>query len=186
MALPQGERNRIREKADNLPQLPHLRPADPPRTYYCRDGSAGSMLVTMLSANRNLHSPVAAAMTLAWLTRGRMYVDASTLHSISGNRTDLKPRWLAGFATVLGIPAADLAAVTGIDLHEPPPPDDPPADDMAELLWACRRLTINQIDDLRLEAKTMLVEVPAGASDEDWNRVYRQSDGTWWGAPRRQ
>lgn len=100
-----------------------------------------------------------------------MYVAASTLHSISRNRTVLKPAWLAGFATVLGIPAADLAALTGIDPPEPLPPDDPPADDMAKLLWACRRLTIDQIDTLRLAAKAMLVEVPADAPNEDGPRL---------------
>ncbi|MEU7864906.1 hypothetical protein, partial [Nonomuraea sp. NPDC049141] len=183
MALPSDQQARIRETVEHLPQLPPIRPADPPRTYYRRDGSAGSMHVTMLCANRNLCSPVAAAKTLARVTGGRVYVAASTLHSISASRTVLKPAWLAGFATVLGIPATDLAAITGIDLPEPPPLDDPPAADMAELLWVCRRLTTSQIEHLHLEAKAMLVEVPANASDDDWNRIYKRTE-TWWGAPR--
>ncbi|MGP4104575.1 hypothetical protein [Nonomuraea sp. KM90] len=184
LALPSDQRARVRETVEQLPQLLAARPADPPRTFFRRDGSAGSMLVTMLCANRNLYSPVAAAKTLARMTRGRMYVSASTLHSISAGRTALKPALLAGFATVLGIPAADLAAITGIDPPEPLPPDDPPATDMADLLWACRRLTTNQIEHVHREAQAMLVEVPANAPDDDWNRVYKQNE-TWWGTPRR-
>ena len=30
----------------------------------------------------------------------------------------------------------------------------------------------------------MLIAVPDGASSDDWNRIYRSHDGTWWGAPR--
>jgi hypothetical protein len=184
LALPADQRTRIRETVEHLPQLPRIHPADPPRTYYRRDGSSGSMLVTMLCANRNLHSPVAAAKTLALLTRGRMYLAASTIHSIAGGRAPLRPTWLAGFATTLGIPAADLAAITGTDLSEPPLPDDPPAAEMAELLWDCRRLTASQIERVRAEAEAMLVAVPNDASSDDWNRVYHHH-GTWWGAPRR-
>lgn len=58
MALPSVERALIQEKADNLPELLRVRPADPLQTYSSRDSSAGSMLVTLLCANRNLYSPV--------------------------------------------------------------------------------------------------------------------------------
>lgn len=184
MALPADQRTYIREMVEHLPQLPRIHPADPPRTYYRRDGSSGSMLVTMLCANRNLHSPVAAAKTLALLTRGRMYLAASTIHGIAMERTRLKSAWLTGFATTLGIPAADLAAITGIGLPGATPPDDLVAAEMAELLWNCRRLTASQIERVLTEARTMLVAVPNDASSDDWNRVYRQH-GTWWGAPRR-
>ncbi|WP_067830311.1 hypothetical protein [Actinomadura kijaniata] len=185
MALPAEQRTHIHQTVQQLPQLPRIRPADPPRADYRQDGGIGGMLVTMLCANRNLHSLSAATETLTRLTRGRMYLAASSLARIAaGLRSPLKPTWLHGFAIALGIPAADLAVITGIDLSEPPPPEDPLAAEMAQLLWNCRRLTASQIQHLHAEAKATLVAVPDHASSNDWNRVYRQH-GTWWGAPRR-
>ncbi|MGV9387281.1 hypothetical protein ACWDRB_66710 [Nonomuraea sp. NPDC003707] len=130
-ALPEDQRAHLRETIERLPQLPYVRPADRPRTYCQGDGGFGEMLVTMLCVNRNLHSPVAATKTLALSTRGRVYLSASTIHSIAAGRAPLKPIWLAGFATTLGIPAADLAAITGIDLSEAALSHDPLAAEMA-------------------------------------------------------
>jgi hypothetical protein len=188
MALPADQRTHVRETADQLPQLPHIHPADPPRTYYKNDGGFGAMLVTLLCANRNLHSPSAAARILGDL--GGVYLAASTINSIGGGRVPLKPIWLVGFATTLGVPAADLAAITDIDISDLDisavvPPDDPLAAEMAELLWTSRRLSVSQVEHVRAEAEAMLVAVPEDASNDGWNRVYRHHDGTWWGAPRR-
>lgn len=184
MALPADQRTHIHESVEQSPQLPHVRLADPPRTYYRGDGGFGEMLVTMLCVNRNLRSPSSAVTALAMLAAGGMYLAASTINSLGSGRTQLKLTWVAGFATTLGIPAADLAAITGTDLPEPAPPDDPLAAEMADLLWTCRRLTANQIENLRAEAEAMLIAVPDGASSDDWNRIYRSHEGTWWGAPR--
>lgn len=141
------------------------------------------MLVTLLCVNRNLHSPSAAARILGDL--GGVYLAASTINSIGSGRIPLKPTWLVGFATTLGVPAADLAAITDIDISAVVPPDDPLAAEMADLLWTSRRLSVSQIGHVRAEAEAMLVAVPDDASDDDWNRVYRHHDGAWWGAPRR-
>ncbi|MET9244817.1 hypothetical protein [Nonomuraea sp. NPDC003709] len=181
-ALPEDQRAHLSETIEHLPQLPYVRPADRPRTYYQGDGGFGEMLVTMLCINRNLHSPIAAVKTLALLTQGRVYLSASTIHSIAAGSAPLKPIWLAGFATTLGIPAADLAAITGIDLSEVALPHDPLAAEMAKLLWNCRRLTASQIESVCTEAEAMLIAVPDDASSGDWNLVYQQG-GTWWGAP---
>lgn len=184
MALPADQRTHIRETVEHLPHLPRIRPADPPRDFYRGDGGLGAMLLTMLCANRNLHSLIAAAKTLHLLTRGRMYLAGSTYARIAAGATPLRPDWVGGFATALGIPAADLAAITGTDLSEATPPEDPPAAEMAELLWDCRRLRVSQIEHVCAEAGAMLVPVPDDASGDDWNRVHHQH-GTWWGAPRR-
>ncbi|MGK5554749.1 hypothetical protein ACSNOI_24340 [Actinomadura kijaniata] len=184
MALPCDQRARLREVVEQLPQLPAVRADDRPRAFFERDSGPGSMLVTMLCANRNLHSPVEAVHVLARVTRGRMYVAASVLRSLTAGRTALRPAWLAGFATVLGVPVADLAAITGIAPPEQLPPNDPAATDAAELLWACRRLTTSQVEQVHRQADAMLVEVPSGACDKHWNRVFKR-DGRWWGAPRR-
>ncbi|KAB8186975.1 hypothetical protein FH608_046680 [Nonomuraea phyllanthi] len=184
MALPEDQRTYLHETVERLPQLPRVCPADPPRTYYQGDGGFGEMLVTMLCINRNLHSPVAAAKILALLTQGRVYLSPSTLHSIAAGRAPLNPIWLAGFATTLGIPAGDLAAVTRVDLSEAVLSHDPLAAEMATLLWGCRRLTAHQIERVCTEAEAMLLAVPDNASSDDWNFVHHQG-GTWWGAPRR-
>ncbi|WP_433174435.1 hypothetical protein [Actinoallomurus sp. CA-150999] len=186
MVLPEDQRIHIRATVEQLPHLPHVRPADPPRTpylrYYLQDGGFGAMLVAMLCANRNLSLP-AAARTSALLTQGRMYLSASTYHSIATGSAPLRPAWLAGFATTLGIPIGDLAAITGTVLSEPTPPDNPLAAEAAELLWDCQRLTASQIEHVRAEAEAMLVAVPHDASNDDWHRVLHHH-GTWWGTPR--
>lgn len=188
MALPTDQRTHVRETAEQLPQLAHIRPADPPRTYYQDDGGFGAMLVTLLCANRNLHSPSAAARILGDL--GGVCLAASTINSIGSGRAPLTPIWLVGFAITLGVPPADLAAITDVDISDldisaVAPSDDSLAAEMAELLWTSRRLSVSQIKHVRAEAEAMLVAVPDDASNDDWNRVYRHHDGTWWGAPRR-
>jgi hypothetical protein len=182
MALPANQRTHVRTTAERLPRLPHIRQADPPRTYYENDGGFGAMLVTLLCVNRNLHSPSAAARILGDL--GGVYLAASTINSIGSCRVPLKPAWLVGFATTLGIPAADLAVITDLDISAVVPTDDPLTAEMADLLWTSRRLSASQIEHVRAEAEAMLVAVPDDASNDDWNRVYHY-DGTWWGAPKR-
>lgn len=181
MALPANQRTHVRTTAEQLPRLPHIRQADPPPSYYENDGGFGAMLVTLLCVNRNLHSPSAAARILGDL--GGVYLAASTINSIGSGRVPLKPTWLVGFAITLGIPAADLAAITDLDISAVVPTDDPLTAEMADLLWTSRRLSVSQIEHVRAEAEAMLVAVPDDASNDDWNRVYHY-DGTWWGAPK--
>ncbi|MFF3128410.1 hypothetical protein ACFVRD_40455 [Streptomyces sp. NPDC057908] len=61
------------------------------------------------------------------------------------SRKQLTPDLVADFGTLLGIPADDLAALTGITLSEEPHTQEPAAADMAELLWDLRRLTADQV-----------------------------------------
>lgn len=184
MALPSGQRAHIHRLVDQLPLELKERPSAPPFMYDQQEVGFGAMLANLLCGNRNLHSPTAAAKTLALLTEGRVYLAASTISGIGRGRVPLTPDRVAGFATALGIPAGDLAAITGVELREPSRPDEPLAAEMARLLWNCRRLTMAQAGRVRDEAESMLVAVPDDASGEDWNRVCHHH-GKWWGAPRR-
>ncbi|WP_328876163.1 hypothetical protein OHT76_42175 [Streptomyces sp. NBC_00287] len=183
MALPPDDRTRVHRLVDQLPREPRDHPGDLPRPYSQHHWSAGALLVNLLCVNRNLYSVSAAAKALAVLTDGRVYLAASTIHGIGRGRVPLTPQRVAGFATTLGIPPADLAAITQIALPQPSWPDDPLTAEMARLLWNCRHLTAAQAKHVYAEVKSMLMAVPDNATDEEWNRVWRHH-GTWWGAPR--
>ena len=141
------------------------------------------MLISMLCHNRNLRSPSDAAWIVGMFSRGRMYLSASTYLVIGHGRTSVRPRWVPDLAAVLGIPAGDLAAITGIDPPDKHLRDDPLASEMAELIWNLRRLSAAQAKHMHDEARAMLVAVPDDAPEREWNRVYHQH-GVWWGAPR--
>ncbi|MER5446893.1 hypothetical protein ABT065_14795 [Streptomyces sp. NPDC002764] len=183
MALPSNQRAQVHWFVHQLPSQLEERPCGTPLIYDWHSAGFGAMLANLLCANRNLHSLTAAAKTLAVLTEGRVYLAASTISGIGRGRVPLSPELVAGFATALGIPRGDLAAITGFELAEPPRSDDPLPAEMAGLLWNCRRLTAVQVGRVRDEAESMLVPVPDDASSEEWNRV-RHHDGRWWGAPR--
>ncbi|MFE4819904.1 hypothetical protein ACFRFU_26435 [Streptomyces sp. NPDC056704] len=156
----------------------------PPLVYDQHEVGSGAILANLLCLNRNLHSPTAEAKILALLTEGRVYLAASTVSGIGRGRVALTADRVAGFATTLGIPGGDLAAITAVELRETSGPDDPLAAEMARLLWNCRRPTTAQVEYVRDEADSMLVAVPDDAPGVDWNRV-RHHHGRWWGAPRR-
>lgn len=185
MALPPDQRLRVHRLIEQLPQelRPHAGPAKPPRTYVQQERGVGAMLVSMLCTNRNLHSLPTAARTVAMLTRGEMYLSAATYPSIGHGHALLRPDWVVGFAATLGIPAGDLAAITGIELPDEPIREDLLAAEMAELIWNLRRLSAAQTRRVCDEVEAMLVAIPDDAPREEWNRVHHQH-GTWWGAPR--
>ncbi|MEV0909337.1 hypothetical protein [Streptomyces hokutonensis] len=184
MALPSDQRANVHRLVDQLPLELKGRPSAPAFIYDQHKAGFGAMLANLLCGNRNLHSLTATAKILAILTEGRVYLAASTISGIGRGLVPLTSDRVEAFATALGIPAGDLAAITGVELREPSAPDDPLAAEMAGLLWNCRRLTTAQVGLVRDEAESMLVAVPDEASDEDWNRVHHHH-GRWWGAPRR-
>ncbi|MFI2372302.1 hypothetical protein [Streptomyces sp. NPDC018833] len=182
MALPPDQRARIHRLVDELPRELRVGPSAP--AYDRQRGGFGATLVNLLCGNRLQNSVPSAAKALALLTRGRVHLAASTINGIGQGRVPLTPELVTGFAVTLGMPPSDLAAVTGVDLSEPSWPADPLAEEMAGLLWNCRRLTADQAQHAYDAANSMLVAVPEDAPEEDWNRVHHQH-GTWWGAPRR-
>ncbi|MFD7603834.1 hypothetical protein ACFWAN_25625 [Streptomyces mirabilis] len=183
LALPTDQRAYVHQLIDQLPLDDDERPSPPPLAYDQHEAGSGAILANLLCLNRNLHSPTAAAKILALLTEGRVYLAASTISGIGRGRVALTADRVAGFATSLGIPGGDLAAITAVELRETSGPDDPMAAEMARLLWNCRRLTTAQVEYVRDEAESMLVAVPDGTPGADWNRV-RHHHGRWWGAPR--
>ena len=183
MALPSGQRARVRGLVEQAPQDAKGIPPDLPQAYDQREAGFGAMLANLLCGNRNLRSLTAAARALALLTGGRLYLAAATISGIGLGRVPLTPDRVSGFAVTLGIPVSDLAAVVGVDLLEPPCPEDPLTAEMASLLWDCRHLTAAQVGHIRDEAEAMLVPVPDNAPSEAWNRVYHHH-GTWWGAQK--
>jgi len=99
-----------------------------------------------------------------------MPLSESTVHAV-GHRNEVSLEMLIGFATVLGIPAVELAVLNGVKLAgldgahlaalegiEPPGSSlhvNPAADDIAELIWDVRRLTADQVRQVCEQAESM-------------------------------
>ncbi|WP_328675364.1 hypothetical protein [Streptomyces sp. NBC_00343] len=141
MGLPPEYRRRLRQLVRSLPQEERTQPVPALRVYERFERSPGGVLLRMIG-NRNL-SWAGTARTFLCLT-GR-YWAASTYAGVGNGRKELTPDLLVDFATVLGVPAETLSAVTGVDLPDDTPPRNPAAADAAELLWEVRRLTENQV-----------------------------------------
>ncbi|MFE3588103.1 hypothetical protein ACFXOY_11320 [Streptomyces niveus] len=101
----------------------------------------GAWVIRMLQY-RNLNW-TGMAMALAFVTP--TYLSAATYGVIGSGRKELTPRLVTDFAALLGIDASDLAALTGVDLTELPPPPPSEAADAAALLWEARRLSAAQV-----------------------------------------
>lgn len=115
----------------------------------------GAVLVRMLG-NRNLDW-TGGVWTLGLLT-GHVYLSAATIGMVGHGRKELTPDLLAGFATVLDVPADDLASITGMEPAGDIPPPNPAAADVAELIWEVRRLNADQVRQVCDEAESMRQE----------------------------
>jgi hypothetical protein len=118
-----------------LPEHPTARVTERPAA----DGP-GPMLVRLL-ANRNIR-PWNARL-LKWVGGGP-YVSDSTIYLLGQCEVEVTPQYVTAFAHVLGIPAADLAELTGVE------PSDrnrthPHSAELAGLAWDARRLTADQL-----------------------------------------
>lgn len=184
MSLPPERRRRVHRLMAEMPREPRPQdvPETPQRLFGLTRRSVGAPLVTMLVVNRNLRSHT--AYVAAFLTRERMYLSRVTYPMIASGVSPLRPELIMGFATVLGIPAGDLAALTGIALPDEPVRDDPLAAELARLLWDLRRLSSTQTRQLVEEAKSMLVRVPDGASMKEWIRIIHVPGQGWLGGRR--
>ncbi|MFD3872808.1 hypothetical protein [Streptomyces sp. NPDC058623] len=72
-----------------------------------------------------------------------------------GGGGELTPDLLAVYAIVHGIHADDLAALTGVDLPDRTASTSEAAVDMTGLIWDVRRLTLDQVQQLRDTATSM-------------------------------
>lgn len=139
--LPPEKSRELRHLIRSLPRHELVQSPPFPQLYDPPAGPPGALLVRMLRY-RNLDW-MGMARTFLFLT-GR-YWSAATYGMVGAGRKELTPDLVADFGTVLGIPAGDLAALTGITLTERPRTHEPVAVEMAELIWDLRRLTADQV-----------------------------------------
>ncbi|MFV2176728.1 hypothetical protein ACFHW2_21340 [Actinomadura sp. LOL_016] len=154
--LSPDRRRRLFQLVAALPQEDRTQPVPPPRAHEQYQPGLGALFLRMLG-NRNL-GWLGAAKTLAHLTNGHVYLAASMIGMVGHGRKELTPDLVTGFAIVLGIPADDLAAMTGIELGGVTMPHNPAAADVAELIWNVRRLKADQVRQLCDEAESMRQE----------------------------
>jgi hypothetical protein len=84
------------------------------------------------------------AMELIYRADGPI-LSGSMIGSLGLGRKEVTPGLLAAFATVLGIPTGDLAAIGGLECQFSADPADLDGGDMAALIWEARRLTAEQV-----------------------------------------
>lgn len=152
LQLSQEARSHLRELIRSLPQKERVQPP-PQLPQYEPDQTGFGPLAVRLLENRNLNL-LGAAKTLARMSG--LYVAASTIGMIAAARKEFTPALLTDFATVLDIPATDLAALAGMGLAPPTVPRDPAVTEVAELLWDVRRLTADQLQEIYRRAELMI------------------------------
>lgn len=117
--------------------------------------------------NRNLGLSATAHMFL--VVTGR-YWSAATYGQVGRGLKPLTPDLLADHAALLDVPAADLAALTGIPLPtaspnpnpNPNPNPTPDVTGIAELIWELRSLTADRLQEVGDAAEAMRKRLPSG------------------------
>lgn len=154
VALPTERARQLRRFVQALPQEERTKPAWPPRQC---DPGPGAFLLGML-CNRNLARWYTADAVYIG-TRGGVYLSEVDVQlALARSNQRLTPDMFTGLANVVGIPAADLAALTGFDLPPRSLPEQTAPAIVAELLWDVRRLTSDQARHVAKVARSMLQE----------------------------
>jgi hypothetical protein len=148
--LPPERRSGVLQYARSLPRSQRTSPPAEPPVYEQYAPSAGAVLVRLLH-NRNLHATASVKILCQLAKVGPL--SAATMGGIGHGRVELTPQLVAGFATLLAIPGADLAALTGIEPAHGGPPLDPAAPEVAQLIWEVRSLTADQVGQVIDEVK---------------------------------
>ncbi|SBT42075.1 hypothetical protein [Micromonospora auratinigra] len=132
---------RLREFVRSLPGHPPAWPPVAPRHSY--PPGPGEMLLRLLR-NRNIgpYSP-----KVLYLIGDGPVVSHSTMAMLGPGRTRLTPRYVTAFATVLGIPEDDLAAVAGVPAATAPRRHRDHVE-LARLAWDARRLDSEQLSEV--------------------------------------
>lgn len=136
------QRHRLREYVRSLPQQVRAQNAQTLPAYEQYEPSPGAMVVRMLRA-RNLDWSSSARILFELAGVGPL--SASTVGAIGHGRQELTPELIVGIATLLAVPADDLAALTKIELADGTPPVGSEENEIGELIWDVRRLTADQI-----------------------------------------
>ncbi|MEV0453212.1 hypothetical protein [Streptomyces sp. NPDC050600] len=141
LALPASSRQRLRDRAQSLAELPPTVLPREERSLGQYPPGFGSLLVRMLALRNLGWSSAAKVMYLM----SDVYLSAATIGAIGRGVKELDPELLNGFAAVLGIPFGVLASLTGMRPMEAS--RRPPAEitETAALLWEVRNLTAAQV-----------------------------------------
>ncbi|WP_327727403.1 hypothetical protein OG250_09435 [Streptomyces sp. NBC_00487] len=156
VVLPPEQREALRRLAASLPQVERTRPVPEPRPHQQYPPGPGALLMRMIR-NRNLGWTATAHIFL--VVTGR-YWSAATYGGVGRGRTPLTPDLVADFAALLDVAAADLTALTGVPLPATPTPPNPAVTGVAELIWAVRRLTASQLQQVGDTAEAMRRQLP--------------------------
>ncbi|MEV6927270.1 XRE family transcriptional regulator [Dactylosporangium sp. NPDC051485] len=140
----------LRRLIESLPQEPRPQPTAPTPAYHRYPDDAVGGLVVRLLHNRNLNWLGAAKMLFG--LGGGPVLSASTIGVIGQGRKALTPQLLAGFAAVLDLSRRDLSALTGINLTGVDTGAHPDAGEAVALIWSARRLTAEQLRQVRARA----------------------------------
>ncbi|MEU1238251.1 hypothetical protein [Micromonospora aurantiaca] len=132
---------RLHEFVRSLPEHPPAWPPVRPRYRYAL--GPGEVMLRLLR-NRNIgpYSP-----KLLYLIGGGPMVSHSTVAMLGPGRTRLTPQYVTSFATVLGIPDDNLAAVAGVAAATDPRLHRNRVE-LARLAWDARRLTGEQLSEV--------------------------------------
>ncbi|MFG2059630.1 XRE family transcriptional regulator [Micromonospora sp. NPDC048930] len=134
--------DRLHEFIRSLPALLPAEPLPPPT----RSPAGPGALVMGLLANRNIRPHIAQ---LLYFVGDGPYVSDSTIYRVVHGDSALTARYVTAFAAVLGFPAGDLAALTGVG----PPVDTarlyPRRAELAAVAWDARRLNSEQLSQVQ-------------------------------------
>ncbi|WP_217230615.1 hypothetical protein [Streptomyces anulatus] len=151
LALSPADRRRLRTRARAAAGRP--RPARTLERPPAEPGpqGLGSLLVHML-ALRNL-SPSAVAETMCLMSG--VCKAASTIRMVRDGVKELDAELLGGFAAVLGVPVAVLAALSGVSAPAQSAGPSPEVVDVAALIWEVRHLTEQEVRELADSAEEL-------------------------------
>lgn len=147
MELSPNSRRQVLEFMRGLPQQDRTQgvPVIADEVYERFPPGFGKILVLMLR-NRNLDWLPATELIYR---AGGPILSGSMIGSVGLGRKEVTPRLLAAFAAVLGIPSGDLAAIEGSRRLCTADPASLAGGDMAALIWEARRLTAEQVRQVR-------------------------------------
>ncbi|MBM0235589.1 XRE family transcriptional regulator [Micromonospora sp. STR1_7] len=147
------QRHRLRQLAQSLPRRDRVEQELTLPVYEQYEPSFGATVVRMLR-NRNLDW--STSTQILYNLAGVGPLSAATIGAVGHGRKELSPELLVGFATVLAIPADDLAAMAGVELTPEIPRPHAAGADLAGLIWDIRRLTTDQVRHVCEAAKSEL------------------------------
>ncbi|GGU14318.1 hypothetical protein GCM10010178_02160 [Lentzea flava] len=149
LPLSDEQRAEVLAFADSLPRQQRTQPAQMPVSFdhYLRSEGPGAQIMRLL-ANRNMNQS-AVARAVFEITRGGRYWAASTYALVGTGRKELTPDLLGDLAPLLDIPADVLGTLTGVT------PEGIAVPGLGEIIWAVRRLTRAQAEEVRGVAEAM-------------------------------